>query len=259
VAKRLFIPHHISGFWLPVYTDDPVTTGSVGAGVLVGGAVAVYEGVGVRYNDALLERDGGVKIASPFPLGYGYAASAVVAIAKAIGEAGLAPRAFVKAHVEEVSRRTGLGDVLAIYTGGCLVARVKAGAPGIGEAYSMPCPKVGVVTADLAQISTGHMLTSRHSVIASAGAEAVAEFLKNPSFEAFLKIALNFSKRVGFLDARMETLGKLPGVLGLFAKKGVLVVFVERDWILDVAHAVEALGKVHVETLRELRVEPLLP
>lgn len=254
VGRRLYIPHHVTGFWIPVYTDNPLTTGSLGVGVLVGGAIASYEPGGVWYNDTLLEGGLGVRISSQFPLGYGYAASAVVSIAKAVGELGLSHEAFARAHVEEVTRRTGLGDVLAIYTGGCLVVRVRPGAPGVGEAYSLPCPAVFVVTVDLMRVDTGVMLQTRHEAIVRAGGEAYKTFMKNPSFQTFLHLATDFSKRVGFLDEQVEALGRQRGVLGLFVKKGVAAVFVEREWALDVAQAAESLGRVHLEPLRELRV-----
>ncbi|MGC9051476.1 GHMP kinase [Pyrobaculum sp.] len=254
MGRRLFIPHHVTGFWVPVYTDNPITTGSLGAGVLVGGAVASYEPGGVWYNDTPLEGGLGVRISSQFPLGYGYAASAVVSIAKAVGELGLSREAFAKAHVEEVTRRTGLGDVLAIYTGGCLVVRVRPGAPGVGEAYSLPCPAVYVVTLDLARVDTGVVLQTRHEAIVKAGREAYKAFMKNPSFQTFLHLAAEFSRRVGFLDERLEALERHRGVLGLFVKKGVAAVFVEREWALDVARIAERLGRVHLVLLRELHV-----
>jgi pantoate kinase len=40
---RLLIPHHVTGFWLPRYAEDPLTTGSLGAGLLLDYAVASLE------------------------------------------------------------------------------------------------------------------------------------------------------------------------------------------------------------------------
>ncbi len=255
MGRRLFIPHHVTGFWIPTYAEDPLSTGSVGAGVLIGGAVAAYgEEEGVWYNDLLLEPGGDVRISSEFPLGYGYAASAVVSIAKAIGAFGLSREAFTKAHVEEATRRTGLGDVLAIYTGGCLIVRTRPGAPGVGAAHSLTCPNVYAVTADLARIDTRHMLASRHEAIVEAGSEALRIFMREPSFTSFLEAAERFSRRVGFLDERAEALRRRRGVLGLFVKKGVLAIFVEREWATDVAEEARKFGEVHVKELRELRV-----
>ena len=254
MARRLFIPHHVTGFWTPVYSNDATATGSVGAGVLLGGALAFYHGDYVSYNGAVLERGVGVRITSPFPLGYGYAGSAVVSIAKAVAEAGLSMEAFVKAHVEEVRRGTGLGDVLAIYTGGCLVVRTRPGAPGVGEAFSLPCPSLMVVAVDLRREDTSVMLRTRHDAVVEAGGEAVRGFMRNPSFESFLEHAYLFSKRAGFLPGGLDNLRRLPGVVGLYAKKGVLLVFVERDKASGVAEAARGLGGVHLAALGELRV-----
>ncbi|AFA38147.1 putative archaeal kinase (sugar kinase superfamily) [Pyrobaculum oguniense TE7] len=252
--RRLFIPHHVTGFWTPVYSESELTTGSIGAGILLGGALAFYHGDYVSYNGAMLEVGVGARIASPFPLGYGYAGSAVVSIAKAVAEAGLGREAFVKAHVEEVLRGTGLGDVLAIYTGGCLVVRTRPGAPGVGEAFSLPCPGLIVVAVDLRREDTSEMLKMRRDAILEAGGEAVRGFMRNPSFESFLEHAYLFSKRVGFLSGGLADLRRLPGVVGLYAKKGVLLIFVERDKARDVAEAVRGFGGVHLAALGELRV-----
>lgn len=252
MQKRLLVPHHVTGFWAPRYSGDPVRSGSIGAGLLLEYAEAVFGGDAVVYNGLLLERAGvGVSIKSPYPLGYGYAASAVVNIAKAFAAYGDSPRAFVEAHVSEVKNMTGLGDVLAIYTGGCLVVRTAPGAPGVGSAYGVECPKAALVTLDMAPASTASMLQSRHSLLVAAGEEIYAEFVKEPTFERFLELAQRFSKRLGFLPPWAEELKKTRGVVGLYAKKGVLAVVAELEWARDVAEFLATRGAVHVSKLEK--------
>jgi pantoate kinase len=120
---QLLIPHHVTGFWLPHYTENPLSTGSLGAGLLLDYAIVRFTGSGVYYNGVSVEDGLGIKIHSPYPLGFGYAGSAVLNIAKHVRLHGLSLKAFQEAHVAEVTAGTGLGDVLAIYTGGCLVVR----------------------------------------------------------------------------------------------------------------------------------------
>ncbi|MFN3804542.1 MAG: GHMP kinase [Pyrobaculum sp.] len=252
---RLKIPHHLTGFWLPHYDKSPVATGSTGAGLLLAEAEIELAGGEVVYNGVVVARRAGVQISSPYPAGYGYAASAVINIAMGVAEVGLSPAAFVTAHMREVLNMTGLGDVLAIYTGGCLVVRIRPGAPGVGEAYPTPCPNVVLITVDLSRYDTRAMLTERAGAIREAGREAVAAFLKDPTFDAFLHHARQFSRRVGFLPRWAELLEGAPGVVGYFAKKGVLAVVAERDSWRDVARLLAGRGAIHVVELRERRVE----
>ncbi|MFN7105722.1 MAG: GHMP kinase [Pyrobaculum sp.] len=250
----LKIPHHLTGFWLPHYGRDLTAAGSTGAGLLLAEAEAKPAGGEVVYNGVSVARGVGVQISSPYPAGYGYAASAVINIAKEVARLGLSPSAFVAAHVEEVRNMTGLGDVLAIYTGGCLVVRIKPGAPGVGEAYSLRCPKVMLITLDLSRYDTGAMLREKADAIREAGREL--NFFKDPTFDTFLTYARQFSERVGFMPPwARRLLEGVPGVVGYFAKKGVLAVVAERDRWRDVAQLLAERGAIHVAELKERRVE----
>ncbi len=250
----LKIPHHLTGFWLPRYSRDPVATGSIGAGLLLEEAAVEFVGSSTLYNGVHIASDVGVRITSPYPIGYGYAASAVLNIARSIAVVGLDKSAYVTAHVEEVKRLTGLGDVLAIYTGGCLVVRTKPGAPGVGEAFSVRCPKAVLITVDLGRQNTSQMLTERAGALERAGRDAVLTFASEPTFESFLTVARRFSKEVGFLPGWVaEVLKNTPGVLGYFAKKGVVAVAVEVDRWIDVVEKF-AGWQTHVTELRDRRV-----
>jgi len=251
----LRIPHHITGFWRPYYSVDPLRTGSIGAGLLVDEAVVKFtEADGVYYNGELVAPNGGVEVQSPYPLGYGYAASAVFNIARAVRRLGLGIEAFIEAHVREVEAGTGLGDVLAIYTGGCLVVRTRPGAPGVGSAYSISCPPLALVTVDLLKVHTGAMLERLREFLQGEGARLVEKFMEEVDVLKFLEIANEFSKRAGFMPKWAEDVNKLRGVVGCFAKKGVVAVVVEMDFALDVADRLAKYGVVHVVELRDRRV-----
>lgn len=169
----LLIPHHVTGFWLPHYAEDPLATGSTGAGLLLDYAVVNFADRGVYYNGEFLGEWPGVETSSPYPLGYGYAGSAVVNIAKYVRLRGLSLEAFQMAHAAEVTAGTGLGDILAIYTGGCLVVRTRSGAPGVGEAVGYPCPPLAAVTVHAKRLETAAMLRDLRRVLDVEGRRAV--------------------------------------------------------------------------------------
>lgn len=192
----------------------------------------------------------GVSVRASIPLGFGGAVSAFISIALACeaikGEMGLctARENLVKAsriaHKAEVLSLTGLGDVIAMITGGGLVLRVKPGAPGYGEAIAIRDPGLDRVFFTIAlierRITTPEMLSTMWDRIASHGSKAYSDFIRNPSFERFLEISNSFSRNIGFLsgdfgDAVKRTLDPLVRrgeILGYYAKKSLLVIAHER-------------------------------
>lgn len=144
-----FCPGHISGYFLPVLGDDPATTGSLGAGMVI------QEGVSVRVTPSedhgILARrtgPGGLileefcespplsYLAAKFPgtfriettcrlpigAGFGLSAAALMASAFALNvicRTGFTFRQCCQyAHEAEILHRTGLGDVAACQDGG---------------------------------------------------------------------------------------------------------------------------------------------
>jgi pantoate kinase len=146
---RAFCPGHISGYFKPVLTGDPATTGSLGAGVVIDQGVTV-EVVRSRspdvcilrkdINERVLEsRAGSAPVESlmekmqvtsrivtecrlPIGAGFGLSAAALMASALALNvfhELGLSREECAGlAHITEVEHRTGLGDVAACQEGG---------------------------------------------------------------------------------------------------------------------------------------------
>ena len=146
---RAFCPGHISGYFKPVLTGDPATTGSLGAGVVIDQGVTVTvtraQSPGVRILrkdlcgkiiesressapvESLMERMG---VAStimtecnlPIGAGFGLSAAALMASALALNvlhDLGLSRQECAAlAHETEVLHRTGLGDAAACQEGG---------------------------------------------------------------------------------------------------------------------------------------------
>lgn len=273
-------PHHITGFWYPVRSDDPLTTGSLGAGILVEPGIVGRGSIdrcGVVINSNCLEIpvarvireatgfEKGVMVNPSIPLGMGGAVSAFTSIAlscealrsysrSCVSREGLLETSRL-AHKAEVLSLTGLGDVIAMITGGGLVLRLKPGAPGYGEAISIRDPGLDRVFLTIAiierRITTPDMLTSMWDRISSYGSEAYRDFQRNPGFERFLEISNRFSRKIGFLsgdlgEAVTRTLDpfvRRGEVLGYYAKKSLLVVAHERGSGEDISRSLAGVVK----------------
>lgn len=146
---RAFCPGHISGYFKPVLTGDPATTGSLGAGVVIDQGVTVEVArarspdvhiyrkdkngrivesrVGSAPVESLMEKMGvtsGIVTECRLPIGAGFGLSAAALMASALAlnvlhDVGLSRKECAGlAHITEVEHRTGLGDVAACQDGG---------------------------------------------------------------------------------------------------------------------------------------------
>ncbi|PWR74053.1 pantoate kinase [Methanospirillum lacunae] len=153
----VFCPGHISGYFKPVITGDPKTSGSCGGGIVINSGVTV---VATRAEETTIQvlktsRDtsqvvsdnspvikhlmqnlgltASIKTFCTLPLssGYGLSAAALLATVHAVNQLfdlGLSPeKCAMQAHQVEVAFRTGLGDVAACQGGGWVVRK----GPGI--------------------------------------------------------------------------------------------------------------------------------
>jgi len=263
---RAFVPYHITGFWFPVETGDPLTTGSYGAGIVLESGVVVEfpSSVGIELDPTsrlcmeILGVDPSVSrymgIYERYRVGEGYGASAARSLAIALvctALRGLSTcRAGKAAHIAEVLMGTGYADVIAEFVGGGLVYRVKPGAPCIGIAESIPLPRLAIVTSPLGYMTTQEMHRVYGEAIRIEGMKAWNRFIEKPSLETFLEIAYSFSKAVGFLTTDLdekvrEALSKHLSkgmVLGYYVKKRVLTVVLEPSAVEDVVAALRVMG-----------------
>lgn len=183
------VPLHITSIWLPVYSNDPLTTGSLGCGIIIRPGVRFVVKptlnqvkYGIDHVDLVLNELGAnaeVNYSAPVQLGIGYGLSAALTLGTALGAAVIKRTQLIKAaqiaHMIEVKLGTGLGDVIAEYYGGGLELRLKAGAPGIGVIDRIPYPQdLMVVTVDLGRYSTNDMLRELRDKLALLGGKYVA-------------------------------------------------------------------------------------
>ncbi|MEZ0318971.1 MAG: pantothenate kinase [Pyrobaculum sp.] len=249
-----YIPLHISSMWSPVYDADELKTGSVGAGVLLwpGVKVSLRRGDKLPHVDAVLRRLGisvEASYSSPVEPGRGYGVSGAVSLGTALAAAAAAGRPLLEAaqaaHVVEVAMGTGLGDVVAQFHGGGIEARVKPGAPGVGFVDRVPHP-AGLVALvhEYGREETPSMLRRLAGFLSSEGRRIVEKFLKEPTYEAFLKYSAEFSRRAGFLtqDVEAEISACRRLVEGYYAKKGVLVALAYKDVAEEAVQCLRGVG-----------------
>jgi len=155
-----FSPGHITCFFCPVYSDDPLTTGSKGLGMKLsmGAEASVDERTDGRVkisingveSDAEITRtaanilapgtgfDIHIRTDLPVSQGFGMSAAGSIAAGSCICHMyGIDQNeAYKAAHIAEVIGRGGLGDVAGITETGPISVRVKEGLPPKGLVVS---------------------------------------------------------------------------------------------------------------------------
>lgn len=235
---RVFIPGHATCFFSPRFTDDPLTTGSLGAGFCTklgtlvtlkshpdaNNTIRAYFASSLRNlapelvdahvsrtaAELYLERS---EIAAyvelhmdlDFPVGIGLGASACGALGTAMSLNEIystldAAEIHQLAHVAEIIHRTGLGDVIAQISGG-FETRITAGAPGIGEVIRHDGISTDVLIFSHGPMSTSPVLKSQsfQSIAESLGKELLRQFLAEPSASQAAKLGRVFAEKTGLL------------------------------------------------------------
>ncbi|MEM1605092.1 MAG: pantoate kinase [Fervidicoccaceae archaeon] len=265
--KCVEVPHHITGFWRPIYTGDPLTTGSIGAGLIISPYTKAClhdtnEKLKVLINNSILEHTtlktalekllernkeimGTILVNEPLPIGVGYATSSTITLSTLLAlkeKLGLPSTSLAQiAHVAEVINKTGLGDVLSIYSGYGLTVRTKPGAPGIGEVISVRVPaSISIITCALGVMSTQAMLTSYSAYLEKIGEEIFNKFIEEVELSNFLRLAKEFSTRIGFLNDELnkEITSICKNCLGFYAKKKVLTILVENAYTTEIVEKI---------------------
>ncbi len=179
-CTKAFCPGHLSGYFRPVYSTDPRTTGSMGAGIVIREGVtarvcaADRTSVMVQRRDSsgslleeyrssppleyMLERMGvtaRVETVCRLPIGAGFGLSAAALLSSAVAVnahfcLSLRPEECTMfAHQAEIVHRTGLGDVAACQGGGWDCRR-SPGIPGeISRVFDPDTPVYAVVFGPL--------------------------------------------------------------------------------------------------------------
>lgn len=149
-----FCPGHISGYFLPVIHEDPASSGSIGAGIVISEGVRVVaekstvssvtvfqtdrSGTPVKISDSspilmdllsYLQVKASIETCCHLPIGSGYGMSAAALLGtvhalNTLYRLNLSPRECTRiAHRIEVQHRSGLGDVSACQGGGFVIRK----------------------------------------------------------------------------------------------------------------------------------------
>jgi pantoate kinase len=275
VEVCVWVPCHITCFFEVREHDNPLETGSRGAGfnldvgvktvvrlrrsgdveVSGGNDVSrdvverVLHGFGVRAHVEL-------KHDELVPMGVGYGVSgatalgAAIATSVALGNVMTLSQAGAVAHVVEVEHMTGLGDVIAQIHGGVEV-RVKEGAPGVGVVDKLLHePDLRLITVILRKIPTREMLAKKREAINKHGNLALTKLLKRPNIEVLMREAKAFAEAVGFMDEDVKRVAEEVierGALGASVKKGVFYALTKEE-------LVDELSSLIRERLREAKL-----
>jgi pantoate kinase len=136
------------------------------------------------------------------PVGYGLGSSGAAALSlsyalnAALGIGLSKTGAAQVAHNADVSCKTGLGTVIAEYSGG-FEMRTVAGGPGIGGVTSVELPDHAAVVLCLSPISTKTFLTNRMDEINGLGGKMVEKLSVTKSVDDFLQMSREFAETIG--------------------------------------------------------------
>ncbi len=228
-------PAHVTGFFYPVISEDPMFSGSMGAGfslnlfsvteikkgsegvrIYINGVDKTSEActskraVDIFFKEAGFRESVIVNHYFSFPIGCGLASSGAGALGAVLELNDLFDTGFSRlklaqmAHVAEVECRTGLGSVVGQYDG-MFEIRIKAGAPGIGEVYRYRVDTpVGLVV--FGPLKTEKVLTADKLLnrIKGAFGEKHRELRRSFSIEKFVELSLEFSRESGILTDVVE-------------------------------------------------------
>jgi len=269
---------HITGLWLPIWSSDPLTSGSLGAGLLLSPSSiidvhvdeagnGVCEGLCIEPVEYIVKRYSvrvKVSLVKGYPLASGFAMSSslsiAVGIAVAIASCSPLEKGLELAHEAEVVSGTGLGDVIVQSLGRAgLVLRKAPGAPGVGRVESYVVSHTPVLAVQLGTMTTAEMHRILGDSLYRNATPLLVRVYEDPTLETFLDSANKFSKLVGFAPPYAEHLDvfvKRGWSLGWYVKKKVLVIVVERDRLEDIIAYLKKL-KVGNTYLLELQPKPL--
>ncbi len=218
-VAQAFVPGHVTGFFTVERGDDPTTTGSTGAGLVLtdgvtvtvrraeesavslGGDEVAMDAV-ERTLDALRVR-ADVRGTTDLPVGAGFGVSGAMALgtalaANAVFERGLSAYELATvAHGAEVQAGTGLGDVVAQRHGGVPI-RLEPGSPQHNKMDAIP-QRGRVEYLVEGDLSTGAVIGGDTGPLDAPGRRALSDVVTEPTLETFTRASRTFARETGLL------------------------------------------------------------
>jgi len=244
MRKAAFCPGHITGFFEICRSDKLLSTGSRGAGFcLTLGATSVVNTtdsarqsiqvfINGRKSDAgvtkhalryLAEQERlriSVSTALDLPVSQGFGMSAAGSLSASLALADILgksrQKAFEAAHIAEVERGGGLGDVSALHRGGVTV-RKKAGLPPIGKVLRIGGEPEVVLCVVGRRMLTKSVLTNpaKARAINATGSRKVDELLMRPSIYRLMELSAQFTQESGLASRRILDVMSAASKLGM--------------------------------------------
>ena len=226
-----FCPGHITCFFHPVRSYDPMQAGSIGVGIKLskGAKVSLEE----RSDDKIItimdgtECDCGITkaaireidrtrgynviIENDLPVGQGFGMSAAGSLAAALCACEAAGKgieeAFGAAHRSEIAGGGGYGDVSGIRGRSHVPIRSIAGLPPFGKVINSGLRMKNVTVAVLGTpLNTGDTLSNKETVakIQEYGSRMVTDFIERSSIELLFDYSKEFSEAIGLETQEMK-------------------------------------------------------
>ncbi|MBO4357116.1 MAG: pantothenate kinase [Candidatus Methanomethylophilaceae archaeon] len=226
-----FCPGHITCFFHPVRSYDPMQAGSRGVGIKLskGAKVSLEE----RSDDKIItimdgtECDCGITkaaireidrtrgynviIENDLPVGQGFGMSAAGSLAAALCACEAAGKgieeAFGAAHRSEIAGGGGYGDVSGIRGRSHVPIRSIAGLPPFGKVINSGLRMKNVTVAVLGTpLNTGDTLSNKETVakIQEYGSRMVTDFIERSSIELLFDYSKEFSEAIGLETQEMK-------------------------------------------------------
>ena len=254
-SSECYVPSHITGFFVPFFSDDCLKTGSTGTGVSlslgVNTKINVMEGRGsvdiylngtkknsapvslncinlvkkkyLKYftnKDILIQHESDVPVES----GFGASASAALGICFSIKDMiKMSPEECIKiAHETEVNTLSGLGDVVAEIKGGIEIRK----SPGVdGEIENIPSNGLKVIAISLGMKKTESVLKNPEKVkiIEKCGAKLLKKLISEPTVERMMECSKKFTYSTGIMPKEILDLIEIVSEINSFNASGIMI------------------------------------
>jgi pantoate kinase len=239
-VARAFSPGHITGFVVrksaTTRNNNYLYVGSKGAGFSIDCGVTttveIYEHESVKYRisiNGLKVEDAEVskwvlekylklidhhyyiniehEINIPIGFGLGSSGAAALSLSYALNEAfntGLSMKEAAQvAHNAEIACKTGLGTVIAEFTGG-FEMRINAGAPGIGTVEKIELKNHKAVILCISPISTKSFLRNHIYLADGLGEKMLKRLRASREIDDFLEMSYCFAHHLGLTEGRCK-------------------------------------------------------
>ncbi|MES3517010.1 MAG: pantoate kinase [Natronomonas sp.] len=227
-SATAFVPGHITGFFGVKRTDEPLRTGSLGAGMTLSDGVTVRVVPEDSDDASTLELDGEVVSVdavdrvcaaldvrarivaeSVLPLGAGFGVSGALSLGTALAAASaldlsLSENELLRiAHGAEVRAGTGLGDAVAQARGG-LPIRLDPGAPPHGKLDGIPTTERRIEYLTFGELSTETVLSGDTETLTAAGRRALSTIVADPTLPTLMYASRRFAREADLLTPRVR-------------------------------------------------------